>query len=174
MNYSIYWSILDTPSKSIQSYTVLLYIAIGAGLLWFLARTLKQNKSDRLISLWTTGTLAVLGFAGWVMLAFFYHDTSDEDTLKMLHSPTTPRVEGVISNFERTFLNKRYGYETIERFTVDSIKFAYGDAPLAKFNSFSKTYCNAVFNGQRVRITYKYGSYYGDDYNSILMLEIAN
>jgi len=91
----------------------------------------------------------------------------------MLNSSTTPKVEGVISNFERTFRNARYGGETIEKFSVDSIQFAYGDAALGKFNSFTHTNNNVIFNGQKVRITYKTDSPYGNEYNSILRIEIA-
>lgn len=171
MDYSTYWSVLDTPSKSIQSNSVCLYIAIGAGLLWFLAKKFKKDKGDgdKTIILWATGAFAVLGLAGYVMLTFFYQDKSNEKTLEMLNSPTTPRIEGVVSNFERT---SRNGKEIIEKFTVDSVQFAYGDAALGKFNSFSQTNNNVIFNGQKVRITYSYGSHYGSA-NSILKLEIA-
>lgn len=93
--------------------------------------------------------------------------------MKMLNSETTPRVEGVVSNFERTSRGARYGSETIEMFTVDSIQFAYGDAALGKFSSFTQTGNNVIFNGQRVRITYTSGSLYGKQYHSILKLEIA-
>jgi hypothetical protein len=175
MDYSTYWSILDSPSKSIQSNTVFLYITIGAGLLWLLAKKFKKDKGDgdKKIILWTTGTFTILGLAGYIMLTFFYQDKSSEQTLKMLNAPTTPKVEGVVSNFERTFRSARYGGETIEKFTVDSVQFAYSDAVLGKFNSFSKTKNNVIFNGQKVRITYNHGSHYGDNYNSILKLEIA-
>jgi hypothetical protein len=175
MEYSTYWSILDTPAKSIQSSSVFLFIAIGAVLLWFLAKKFKKDKGDgdRQIVLWGTGAFAVLGFAGYFLLSFFYPDKSNEETLKMLNSTTTPKVEGIISNFQRTLRNTRYGDETIEMFTVDSVQFAYGDALLGKFGSFSQTKNNVIQNGQRVRITYKLGSPYGDKYNSILRLEIA-
>ncbi|WP_276979165.1 hypothetical protein [Flavobacterium filum] len=171
MDYSTYWSVLDTPSKSIQTNSVCLYIAIGAGLLWLLAKKFKKDKGDgdKTIMLWATSAFAVLGLAGYIMLTFFYQDKSNEKTLEMLNSPTTPRIEGVVSNFERT---SRNGKETIEKFTVDSIQFAYGDAALGKFNSFSQTNNSVIFDGQKVRITYSSGSRYGN-YNSILKLEIA-
>jgi hypothetical protein len=171
MDYSTYWSILDSPSKSIQSNSICLYITIGAGLLWFLVKKFKKNKgdSDKTIILWATGAFAILGLAGYIMMTFFYQDKSNEQTLKMLNSPTTPKVEGVVSNFERTFRN---GKETIEKFRVNGVKFAYGDALLGKFNSFSQTNNNVIFNGQKVRVTYKSGSPYGNNCNSILKLEI--
>ncbi len=172
MDYSTYWSILDTPSKSIQSNSVFLFIAFGAALLWFLAKKFKKDKGDgdKTIILWATGVFAVLGLAGYIMLTFFYQDRSNEKTLEMLNSPTTPRVEGIISNFERTCRERK---EIIEKFTVNGIQFAYGDAALGKFNSFSQTNNNVIFDGQKVRITYSSGSAYCDNCNSILKLEVA-
>ncbi|HRO43488.1 MAG TPA: hypothetical protein PL009_11690 [Flavipsychrobacter sp.] len=131
-----------------------------------------SGDGDRSILLWATAVFGVLGVAGYVTLSFFYPDKTNERTLEMLNAPTTPKVEGVISNFDRTFRNARYGGETIEKFSVDSIQFAYGDAALGKFNSFTQTNNNVVFNGQKVRITYKTGSPYGNEYNSILRIEI--
>jgi len=56
---------------------------------------------------------------------------------------------------------------------VDGVQFAYGNAALGKFNSFSQTKNNVTFDGQKVRVTYKTGSGYCDNCNSILKLEIA-
>jgi hypothetical protein len=175
MEYSTYWSILDTPSKSIQSNSICLFIAIGAGLLWFLIKQFKKENGDgeKKIILWATGLFAILGIAGYVSLTFFHLDNGNEQTLDMLNSNKTPSVEGVITNFERTFRSAKYGGETIEKFIVDSVEFAYGDAALGKFNSFSQTKNNVIFNGQKVRITYQNGSNYGENYKSILKLEIA-
>jgi hypothetical protein len=172
MDYSTYWSVLDTPLKSIQSNTVCLCIAIGSGLLWFLVKKFKKDKddSDKTIILWATGSFAILGLASSILLTFFYPDKSSEQTLKMLNSPTTLKVEGVVSNFERTYRN---GKETIEKFTVDSVQFAYSDALISKLCSFSQTYNNIIFDGQKVRVTYKSDSPYCNNCNSILKLEIA-
>ncbi len=175
MDYSTYWSILDTPSKTIQSSSVLLWIGLTAGLLWFLTKKFKKDsgEGDRTIILWATAVFGVLGAVGFVVLTFFYPDKTTERTLEMLNAPTTPKVEGLVSNFERTFRRARYGGETIEKFTVDSVHFAYGDAALHKFNSFSQTYNNILFNGQKVRITYSSGSPYCNNCNSIIKIEIA-
>jgi hypothetical protein len=175
MDYSTYWSILDTPSKTIQSNSIFLYIGIGASVLWFLAMKFKRDKGDgeRKIILWSTAVLTLLGVSGYVLLTFLYQDNSNQRTLEMLNSPTTPRVEGIVSNFQRTFRNAKLGNEIIEKFTVDSVEFAYGDAVLGKFNAFTETKNNVIFNGQRVRITYSSVSPYGDNYHSILKLEIA-
>ena len=175
MEYSTYWSILDTPSKSIQSNSICLFIAIGAGLLWFLIKMFKKENGDgeKKMTLWVTGLFAVLGIAGYVSLTFFNLDNSNKQAIEMLNSKKTPKVEGVVTNFERTFRNAKYGGETIEKFKVDSVQFAYGDAELGKYNSFSETKNNVIFNGQKVRITYQNGSHYGENYKSILRLEIA-
>ena len=175
MEYSTYWSILDSPSKSIQSNSVCLYIAIGAGLLWFLAKKFKKDKGDgdKTIILWATGAFSFLGIAGYIMLTFFYQDKSNEKTLEMLNSPTSSKVEGVVSNFKRTCYHARYADVITESFNVDSIKFSYSDAALGKFNSFSQTNNDVIFDGQKVRITYGYGANHGQNYGSILKLEIA-
>ena len=175
MEYSTYWSILDTPSKSIQSNSICLYIAIGAGLLWLLIKQFKKENGDgeKKIILWGAVIFAVLGIAGYISLTFFYLDNSNDQVLEILNSNKTPKVEGVITNFEQTFRSAKYGGETIEKFIVDSVQFAYGDAALGKFNSFTQTKNNVIFNGQKVRITYQNGSSYGENYKSILKLEIA-
>lgn len=175
MNYSTYWSILDTPSKTIQSSSVFLYIALTAGLLWFLTKKFKKDcgDGDRILILWATAVFAVFGLAGYVALAFFYKDKNNEQTLKMLNSSTTPKIEGVVLNFERTFRNARYGRRTMEKFSVDSIHFSYDDAALGKFNSFAQTNNKVIFDGQKVRITYRSGLPYCENCNVILRIEIA-
>jgi|GEM_PF-1069860 len=175
MEYSTYWSVLDTPSKTIQSNSIFLFLAICAGLGWFLAKKFKNDSGDgdRAILLWATGAFVVLGVAGYVTLTFFYPDKTNEKILEMLNAQTTPKIEGVVSNFQRTYRNAKYGAEIIETFSVDSVRFAYGDALLGKFNTFTQTKNNVIFNGQNVRVTYKPGSPYGNEFNSILRLEIA-
>ena len=172
MNYTTYWSILETPSSSIQSNTICLYIAIITGLLWFIVKRFKKENAEgeKTIILWAIGLFSALGTLFYIILTFFPFDNSLEMTKKMLTSPKTPRVEGVVSNFERT---NRDGKETIEKFKVDSVEFAYGNAELGRFNSFTKTNNEVIFNGQLVRITYKIGSNYGNKYNTILKLELA-
>ena len=175
MEYSTYWSVLDTPSKTIHSSSIFLYKAVGAGLLWFLIKKYKRNSGDgdRTILLWGAAAFGVLGAAGFVTLTFFHPDKSNETTLEMLNAPGTPRVEGVVSNFERTYRRARYGGETIEMFSIDSVQFAYSDATFGKFYSFTETHNNVIFNGQQVRITYRHDRIGGSDYNTILRLEIA-
>lgn len=174
MDYVTYWSILDSPSHTIKSNSVCLVISVVAGLLWILIKKFKKEDGDgdKTILLWGTGAFTILALTFYIMLNFHYQDNSDSQTIKMLDSPTTPKVEGVVSNFQRTYRNARYGSETIESFTVDSIEFAYSDAELGKFNSFYRTNNNVIFNGQKVRVTYGSGSPYGEKFNRILRLEI--
>ncbi|MFM2229164.1 MAG: hypothetical protein RL607_422 [Bacteroidota bacterium] len=174
MNYSTYWSVLDTPSKSIESNTICLWVAIVAAILWLITKknTINKTVEDRLIILWVTSTFTVIGVLGYVSLTFFYPDKTYEKTVKFLNSKSTPRVEGVVSNFKKTFRKTKYGGETIEIFSVDSINFAYSDALIGKFNSFTKTYNNVIYNGRKVRITYRSDEIFCEDCKSILKLEI--
>jgi hypothetical protein len=171
MKYSTYWSILDSPSHTIKSNIICLIITLFFGLIWLLTKKFKNDKGDgdKTILLWGIGVFVVLGLIFYFLLTYVYKDTSEVQILKMLDSKTTPKVEGVISNFQRNYRNRK---EIIEIFRVDSVQFAYGDAVLGKFNSFSQTNNNVIFDGQIVRITYRSGSRYGDNFNSILKLEI--
>src|SRR6476661_2703068 len=101
MHYSTYWSVLDTPSKTIQSNLVFLFIAIGAGLLWFLTYKFKKDRGDgdKANLLWAIAAFGVLGIAGYVTLTFLYPDKTNEKTLEMLNAATTSKVEGVVTNF---------------------------------------------------------------------------
>ncbi len=174
MDYTTYWTILDTPANTIKSNSICLVISILAGLSWVMIKKIKNDNGDgdKTILLWGTAAFGILGLTFYIVLTYFYKDNSDSRTLKMLASPSTPRVEGLVSNFQRKFRNARYGGETIESFTVDSVEFAYGDAAFGKFNSFCKTYNDVIVDGQKVRVTYLNDSPYGDNFNSILKLEI--
>lgn len=172
MNYTTYWSILETSSQTIKSNTVCLIVAISSGLLWLLIKILKKEnvEGDKIILLWGSGIFSFLAFVMYFALTFFLEDNANSLTLKMLNSHSTPRVEGIISDFQRSYRDTK---ETIETFRVDSVQFAYGDAVFGKFNSFIQTNNKVIFNGQQVRVTYKAWSPYGKEYNSILKLEIA-
>jgi hypothetical protein len=176
MDYTTYWTILDSPANTTKSNSICLVITIVAGLLWVMTKKFKKDNGDgdKTILLWGTATFAILGLTFYILLTFFYKDNSDSKTLKMLASPSTPKVEGLVSNFQRKIRNarSRFGSETIESFTVDSVEFAYGDAALGKFNSFCKTNNDVIIDGQKIRVTYRKGSPYRHNYNSILKLEI--
>lgn len=175
MHYTTYWSILDSPGQTIQSNIICLYVALGSGLLWFLIKRFKKDEAagDKALLVWGTGIFAILGFVGFISFTFLNMDHSNELAKKILNDSNTPRVEGVVSDFEQTIRRSNSGGERIEKFTVDSVQFAYGDAALGQFSSFSETNNKIIFNGQKVRITYKEGSPYCDDCNSILKIEVA-
>lgn len=170
MNYTTYWSILDTPAYSIKSNTICLYIAIGTGLLWYLIKKFKKENSegDKVILLWSTGIFSTLGIISYIILTFFYSDTSTKMTEKMLNSTENHRITGVVSNFER---RRGKGSVTIEKFTVDSVHFEYTDAKMSEFRNFTNTYNHVIFNGQLVRITYKLIE---ENNGEILKIELAN
>ncbi|MFN3446698.1 MAG: hypothetical protein ACK44D_13245 [Bacteroidia bacterium] len=171
MNYSTYWSILDTPSHQIQSNIIFLFVSIVSGLSYFLIKRFKNdnNEGDKPLLLWGTGFFACLSLIGFVVLTFIYVDKSVEYATKTISSPNTHLIEGVVSNFKRNYRNTRGGTVTSESFEINGITFEYSDELLAKFNSFSKTYNNSIYNGQRLRIRYKPNSIE----NRILMIEIV-
>lgn len=173
MDYTTYWSVLDAPSHTIKSNTVCLVIGLGFGFIWLLVKRFKKDSGDgdKVSILWGSGLFALLGFFGYFYLTFINKYDSNIRTVELIRSPTTPRVEGTVSNFQRRIRHSKYTDETIESFTVDSVQFAYGDAVLARFNSFTETNNNVIFNGQKVRITYTDWGNYGP--NTILKIEIA-
>jgi hypothetical protein len=174
MNYYTYWSILDSPSHTTKSNSICLVLALACAILWLLIKKYKKDNTegDKIILLWATGLFSLLSLIFYITLTFFVKDTSDSQTLKMLDSPATPKVEGIVTNFQRNYRATRYGRETIESFTVDSVEFAYGDAAMGQFNSFSQTNNEIIFDGQKIRVTYRTFSPYGDNFNSILRLEV--
>ena len=171
MEYTTYWSILDTPAHTIKSNYIGLAIALIGGFCWLLTKKYKKDKGDgdRIVVLFGTGAFTVLGIAMFILLTFIYADNSDIEVAKMLDSPAVKKVEGKVSDFHRSFRNTRYGAETIENFVVDSVQLGYSDALLARFGSFTKTYNNIIYNGQTVRITYRGSPNYG---SNLLILKI--
>ena len=109
MKYSTYWSILDSPSHTIKSNIICLIITLFFGLIWLLTKKFKNDKGDgdKTILLWGIGVFVVLGLIFYFLLTYVYKDTSEVQILKMLDSKTTPRVEGVISNFQRNYRNRK-------------------------------------------------------------------
>jgi hypothetical protein len=174
MEYKTYWTILETPSNSIKSKTVCLVFAILAGFLWILIKKYHKSKAteDQKIILWGTGTFAIIGLTFYFLLTFFYLDNSESEILKMLDSPTTPKVEGLVSNFKREFRKTKYILQTTEKFTVENVHFEYNDVPIVRFNSFSKTYNNVIKNGQRIRVTYRKDTFNDENFNFILRIEL--
>lgn len=176
MNYTTYWSILDTPSKTIQSNSICLWIALISAILWVISIRWNRNKSteDTVIFRFTTIAFFILGIVGYALLTFIYPDKTYEKTAALLNSNTTPRIEGIVSNFNRAYRKTRTGIETTETFTIDSLTFAYSDAALSKFNSFTETYNKVITNGKKLRITYSGNSTLCENCKSILKIEIEN
>jgi len=175
MTYTTYWSILNSPAHATKSNSVCLTIAVSFVLLWILIKKFKKDKGDgeKTVLLWASGVFAVLGMTAYFVLTFMYTDNSDALVSKMLDSPSVAKVEGLVSDFQRKYRYSRYGTETIESFRVDSIQFAYGDAPLGDFYSFSQTNKSVLYDGKPVRITYDTHSPYGANFNAILKLEFG-
>ena len=175
MEFTTYWSILDTPSHTIKSNIIALIVFLLGAFLWILAKKFKKDSGDgdRKLVLWATSTFSILGLLMYILTIFIYKDNSDKQLEEMLNSSKTAKVEGIISNFQRTYRSHKAGKETTEIFMVDSIKFAYSDALLARFGSFGETYNNVIFNGQYVRITFSPDTNFKVEYHTILKIEIG-
>ncbi|OUL60562.1 hypothetical protein [Flavobacterium sp. AJR] len=102
-----------------------------------------------------------------IYLKFYTIDNSDERIRESLASEQVGKVEGVISNFNRTIEQKKLASITHESFKVDSVKFSYADYLLGRFNTYSNTNGNIIKDGLKVRITYRKID------NELLKIEIA-
>jgi hypothetical protein len=91
-----------------------------------------NNGGDKLTGLWATGTFAFFGLILFFILTYTHKDNSDAEISKLLNSQSFKKIEGLVSDFKRTYRYTKLGSETIETFTVDSVKFAYGDALLGE------------------------------------------
>jgi len=143
---------------------------------WFLVKKFKKSTQDfeKPILLWGSGIIGAFSIIVSIYLKFFTIDKTSEEVARILNSPNTQKIEGVISNFSRVTEQKRYGSVDTESFSVDSVNFSYSDALLGKFNSFGKTHNGVLYNGVSVRITYLKGNreYYDKDLQ-ILKIEIG-
>jgi hypothetical protein len=169
MTYETYWSILDTPAKSIRSYDIFLYIIFISLVAWLLIKKFKKSNGDieKSILLWFTGVLFIFSISAFFYLKVYDKDESYQNSKALLDSSTVGKVEGVIENFERFHPASGRGVVTQESFIVDSIHFTYSDEFLGRFNSFCKTNNDVFRNGLPVRITY------GKVQHEILKVEIA-
>ncbi len=109
----------------------------------------------------------MLSLSLYLYLTFFTIDDTDQRIKTILASTQAGKVEGVITNFNRTIEHKRYTNVTSESFQVDAVTFQYNDYLLGRFNTFSKTYNNVLRDGLKVRITYRIED------NDIQQIEIA-
>jgi hypothetical protein len=157
MNYYTYWSVLDLPSNSIKTFDVFLYITIVTIIVWVLIKKLKKQNDDyeKDILLWSIGILFVFVSFILIYLKFYTIDNSDAVIRKSLASNQVGKVEGVISNFNRIVVQKKFGAVTHETFNVDTIKFGYADYLLARFNTYTNTNNDVIKDGLKVRITYR-------------------
>ncbi len=174
MNYSNYWSILDSPSNSTKPDSVFLIIGLVSLALGLLIKKYKtpSDEGDKTILLWGAAVFGVISFAGFFYFKFAYVDKSDEQLVNLLNSSKLERIEGIISNFNREYRNNKIGSVTIESFNVDTVFFKYEDALFGRFNSFAKTNNGIFHNGLPVRITYNKTTtnFYP---NSIMKVEIG-
>ena len=86
MEFTTYWSILDTPSHTIKSSTIGLIIFVLGTLLWILAKKIKKDSGDgdRKIVLFGTALFSILGLFMYVLTAFIYVDNTDKEIAEML------------------------------------------------------------------------------------------
>jgi hypothetical protein len=169
MTYETYWSILDTPAKSIRSYDIFLYITVISSIAWLLIKKFKKLNGDieKSILLWSTGVLFIFSISAFTYLKIYDKDESYENSKRFLESSSVGKIEGEIEDFERFHPTRAHGVVTQESFTIDSIHFSYSDEFLGRFNRFCKTNNNIFRNGLPVRITY------GNVQHEILKVEIA-
>jgi hypothetical protein len=170
MTYETYWSILDTPAKSIRSYDVFLYITILSLITWILIKKFKKSDGniEKLILLWFTGIMFSFSISAYTYLKMYDRDESYENSKRLLESSQVEKVEGFISDFKSVRPLSQRRMVIIESFKVDSVRFKYSDALLGRFNTFSKTNNGIFHNGLPVRITY------GKEKNEILKVEIGD
>ncbi|MBK0404969.1 hypothetical protein I5M27_18435 [Adhaeribacter sp. BT258] len=175
MEYTIYWSVLDSPAYSIKSGIYFLILAIIGGVCFRLIKKYKKDKGDeeRFTLLFGAGITSLFGLIMFILRTFVYPDQYSDEMAKKLRSNEFPKVEGVISNYQKRIDRRARGSsETIVSFNVDTVEFAFGDALFGNFGSFTKTNNHVISNGQPVRVTYRDYSPYGENFNSILMIEV--
>ena len=172
MKYTTFWSVLETPAKTLKPEMIFLSVAIVFVIAWIAILKFKKfnDKIEKAIMTWTLGLIFGFSLTSSIYFKFFVHDNSEiEATNKML--ATAKIIEGHISNFKREYRRS----VTIESFQVDSVGFRYEDAMLGRFNSFSKTNNHVFHNGLPVRITYVEGNqYYGADFTTLLKIEVGS
>ena len=155
MEYYTYWSILDTPSNSISTTSICLILSILFLLTLIAIIKFKESGFEKKLYVVLTTLFLTLSIPAYFYLKFFVKDNTEQRINKILSSPTVGKVEGVIKKFNRRFEYKKQATVTFESFEVDSIKFAYADYLLGKFNQFSETNNGVLKNGINVRITYR-------------------
>lgn len=164
MEYYTYWSLLDTPSNSIKSYSVCLVLLIISIIAFFLVLKFQKNE-DKKLSLALISLFIVTSFPGYIYLRFFTPDNTKERITKLLESENLGKVEGKISNYRE----RLEGKQKIDSFEVNSVVFQYSENAISEFNHFGGDRSNDLYNNLNVRITYSKG----DKFNEIVKIEIA-
>jgi hypothetical protein len=157
MIYYNYWSILETPTETINSELIILTIGLLLLIFSFVIFKYKTKiKLDDKIAIGWVSLIVGILFIGLFAYNYIYPTATKNSLLELKDRNLTSFVEGRIANFKTEYQNTRAGLRTIESFKVDSISFNYNDYPLNEFNNFSKTHKNGgiLKNGQQTRITY--------------------
>ncbi|MCD9853708.1 hypothetical protein LUD75_03275 [Epilithonimonas sp. JDS] len=171
MEYYTYWSIHDSPSSTASS-TIFLIILILSLCLFLSILKFKKSDFEKKLYLTLSGLFLIISCFGYFYLKLIIEDdTRNEKRLnELLDAKTLQKVEGKISNYQRTVVYVRNGKDTSESFTVGSVGFRYIDNALYEFNHFGGNHSGTFYNGLRVRITY----IKGDEMNEIKKIEIAS
>ncbi|MCA6068456.1 hypothetical protein JI747_014820 [Chryseobacterium sp. RG1] len=164
MEYYTYWSLLDTPSNSIKSYSVCLVLLIISIIAFFLVLKFQKNE-DKKLYLVLISLFIVTSLPGYIYLRFFTPDNTKERITKLLESENLGKVEGKISNYRE----RLEGKQKIDSFEVNSVVFQYSENAISEFNHFGGDRSNDLYNNLNVRITYSKG----DKFNEIVKIEIA-
>lgn len=174
MEYTSYWTILETPSYEIKANFIFLIVCIVGFLVWNYEKyfSIESSVENKVIKIWGGGFFAIFGLIFYVLLTFYYPDNSAKLMEATLKSGIYPTVEGEISDFKRPTYSSRSGSYEIESFRIDSLHFKYANALLSKFNSFSECYNHVIVNGKKVRITYRVMGLEDKKYCEMLKLEI--
>ncbi|SFB76335.1 hypothetical protein [Kaistella jeonii] len=159
MEYYTYWSILDTPSNSTSPTSICLILLILSLITLIAIIKFKESGFEKKLYIVLTTLFLTLSVPAYFYLKFFVKDDTEKRINKILSSTKVGKVEGVIKKFNRRIEYKRQATVTFESFEVDSMKFAYADYLLGKFNRFSETNNGVLQNGINVRITYRKGDY---------------
>jgi hypothetical protein len=172
LKYVTYWTISDTPSHAIQAHTIFLILSILSISSWLKVNIIKRQKNDLESSIlrWSLFVIGIFSLSMFVLLKI--NSIKHPNTVSSLLNSKNVRIaEGLISDFNRSYREARYGTITGESFKVDSVLFKYEDAALVRFNSFAKTNNGIFHDGLPVRITYIKDDSQG---NWILKIEIGN
>lgn len=174
MEFKTYWSVLETPAYTINSGVYFLILAIIGGVCFKLVQKHKQDKGDeeRFTLLFGSGLTILFGLIMFILRTFIYPDQYASEMAKKFESNEFNVVEGPVSNFQRKEEKHRGVSVVTETFTIDTVRFAYGNALMARFGSFDKVNNDVIYNGRILRIAYSDNSPYHENYKFILKIDI--